>query len=573
MQGISPVVAVIQARMSSSRLPGKVLMDIAGRPLIWHPVHRLGQCRTVDSVAIATSTDASDDALAAWCAGEGIPCVRGSLDNVLERYRLAAEQTGAGTLLRVTGDSPLIDPGFIDYLVTGLAENSADFVMLAPGAACAHEGVDVFSRRALDYLTSHAAGDPVAREHVTSWFKLHPDVVKVAVLPEYPPLALEHARISVDTADDLAFMRAVYARLGAAPGEAGLVEVLNLVAAESDLRDINSHVRQKTMTQRERHALVCCQGGSSAGLGHLRRSLSLARVLRDEQGFGVTFVAPNEIAPLIRDAGFTVRPDASPLDVAGEREFDLAVVDVRDSMGPADVAALAKKIAVVAVIDDGSDRRLAATHAYYPPVPQARELDWAGSSCKPRIGWEWAMLGFNPARITRQAPSGRVVVSMGGADPMGLTDVALQALGQAGAPEADFIIGPAFAAPEALAARITKAGFAAHRGVADLAPLFAQGALALVAFGITAYELAALGVPALYLPISEDHARSAAAFVDAGMGEALPLNATPDQIARAVRLLLGESARRAAMAAAGPRLVDGKGASRIAADLAAVVNA
>lgn len=571
MSGIAPVVAVIQARMSSSRLPGKVLMDIAGRPLIWHLVHRLGQCRTVDSVAIATSSDASDDALAAWCAEAGVTCVRGSLDNVLERYRLAAQQTGAKTLLRVTGDSPLIDPGFVDYIVEGFAAQAADFVMLQPGAVCAHEGVDVFSRRALDYLTSHAAGDPVAREHVTSWFKLHPDVVKVALLPEYPPLALEHVRISVDTADDLAFLRAVYARLGVAPGEVLLADVLKLVAAELGLRDINAHVRQKTMTQRERHALVCCQGGSSAGLGHLRRSLSLARALRDEQGFGVTFAAPDEVAPLIRDAGFTVRPDASPLDMAGERKFDLAVVDVRDSMGPADVAALAEKIAVVAVIDDGSDRRLAATHAYYPPVPQARELDWAGSACRLHLGWEWAILGFDPARVARAPQSGRVVVSMGGADPMGLTDVALQALEQARAPEADFIIGPAFAAPAALAARITKAGFAAHRGVADLAPLFAQGALALVAFGITAYELAALGVPALYLPISEDHARSAAAFVDAGMGEVLPLNATPDRIAHAVTLLLADSARRAAMAAAGPRLVDGKGASRIAADLAQAV--
>src|SRR5258707_5203357 len=85
-------VAVIQARMSSSRLPGKVLMPIAGKPLLWHLVHRLRQCRTVDSIAIATSTDVRDDALEALCAQEGILCVRGSLDNVLDRYRLAAER-------------------------------------------------------------------------------------------------------------------------------------------------------------------------------------------------------------------------------------------------------------------------------------------------------------------------------------------------------------------------------------------------------------------------------------------------------------------------------------------------
>jgi spore coat polysaccharide biosynthesis protein SpsF len=210
MSDISPVVAIIQARMSSSRLPGKVLMPIAGKPLLWHVVHRLAQCRRVDSIVVATSTDPRDDTLAAFCAQEDIGCVRGSLDNVLDRYRLAAEKTGAMTLLRITGDSPLVDAGFVDYLIEGFAAGGGDFVQLAPTARCAHEGADVFSRRALDELVSHAAADPVAREHVTSWFKLHPEVVKTVILPEYPPLAMEHARLSVDTADDLAFISAVY---------------------------------------------------------------------------------------------------------------------------------------------------------------------------------------------------------------------------------------------------------------------------------------------------------------------------------------------------------------------------
>jgi spore coat polysaccharide biosynthesis protein SpsF len=571
MQNIRPVVAVIQARMSSSRLPGKVLMPIAGRPLIWHLIHRLRQCRMVDKIVIATSTDTRDDVLAHWCKDEGILCVRGSLDNVLDRYRLAAEHTDAKTLLRVTGDSPLIDPGFVDYLVTGLAEKNADFVLLASGSRCAHEGVDVFSRRALDYMTSQVAGDPVAREHVTSWLKLHPETVRTAVLAEYPPLAVEHVRLSVDTADDLAFIRAVYGQLAVAPGEASLAGVLKLVRETPDLKKINAHVRQKTVSQCERHALVCCQGGESAGLGHLRRSLSLARALRDKQGFGVTFAASGAIVPAIREAGFIAYPGVSPLVAAAGRAFDLAVVDVKNDVDATEVAALAKKIAVLAVIDDGSERRLAATHAYYPPMPQARALSWAGSACQPRIGWEWTILGFDPTGITASPCGKRVVVSMGGADPLGLTEVALEALRQARV-EADFVIGPAFAAPDGLAMRIEAAGFVAHRHGTDLASLYARAALALVAFGVTAYELAALGVPALYMPISEDHARSASAFADAGTGEMLPLNATPGQIARAVTLLLDDDVRRAEMSMAGPRLVDGSGASNIAADLARAVD-
>jgi spore coat polysaccharide biosynthesis protein SpsF (cytidylyltransferase family)/aryl-alcohol dehydrogenase-like predicted oxidoreductase len=245
-----PVVAVIQARMGSSRLPGKVLMPVAGKPVLWHILHRLGQCRTVDAAAIATSADPRDDAIESFCAEEGVTCVRGSLQNVLERYRLAADRTGAKTLLRVTGDSPLIDPGLIDYLVAGLG--TADFVQFQEGALCAHEGVDVFSRAALDWLTAHAAEDEIAREHVTSYFKRHPGKVRTAILPAYAPLAFESVRISVDTPDDLAFLRAVYARLEAPPGELPLAAVLKLLRDEPQYRAINAHIRQKPVTEVER---------------------------------------------------------------------------------------------------------------------------------------------------------------------------------------------------------------------------------------------------------------------------------------------------------------------------------
>ncbi|HVW73749.1 MAG TPA: NTP transferase domain-containing protein [Rhizomicrobium sp.] len=575
MSSSRPVVAVIQARMSSSRLPGKVLVPIAGKPLLWHLVHRLRKCSEVDSIVIATSTDSRDDALEDFCRGMNVRCIRGGLSNVLSRYRLAAEVTGAQILLRITGDSPLIDPEFVDYLVAGLRQANADFVQLSRGARCAHEGVDAFSRRALDWLMTHAADDPVAQEHVTSWFKLHPDAVKTVFLPDYTLLASDHVRLSVDTADDLDFVQAVYERLRAPPGEARLADILSLIRDEPHYRDINAHVRQKSMTQRERRALVICQGGGSSGLGHVRRSLSLARALRDVQGIGVAFVAPQEVAAMISAAGFVVHPDLSVIGLAGKEKFDIAVIDVKDSLTRDDIAALAAKIPVVAVIDDGSDRRLPATHAYYPPVPQARELSWTGSACRIKIGWQWCILGFDPAHVAVSREKGLIVVSMGGADPMGLTDLALDALKLMQAPfRADFVIGPAFASPDALASRIDAQSPAFHaiRNMTDLPALFARCDMALVAFGVTAYELAALGVPALYLPISEDHVRSASVFADAGAGDVLPTDATVQEIADAVAQLLADDARRAAMIQAGRRTIDGRGASRIAADLAMAAN-
>jgi spore coat polysaccharide biosynthesis protein SpsF len=137
----------------------------------------------------------------------------------------------------------------VDYLLGALAAEDGDFVLMHPGAACAHEGADAFSRRALDWLTSHAGDDPVAREHVTSWFKLNPSPIKTITVPEYPPLAFPPARLSLDTAEDLAFLRAVYDRLDAAPGEASLRDVLLLLEREPGLRAINAHVRQKPASE------------------------------------------------------------------------------------------------------------------------------------------------------------------------------------------------------------------------------------------------------------------------------------------------------------------------------------
>src|SRR6201996_8749186 len=190
------VVAVIQARMGSTRLPGKVLKNIAGKPLLWHIVHRLQQSILIEQIAIATSTNPRDDAIVEWAKDNNVPVVRGSEDNVLARFARAAELLDADVIVRVSSDAPFIDAGFVDHLIAALLEQNGDYVLLEEGAQTAHEGVDPFTRRALDKLMMDAGGDPAAREHVTGYFKLHPDFVRVARAPAYPALAKEGARLT-----------------------------------------------------------------------------------------------------------------------------------------------------------------------------------------------------------------------------------------------------------------------------------------------------------------------------------------------------------------------------------------
>jgi len=151
------VVAIVQARMGSTRLPGKVLRPIAGKPLIWHVVHRLKRCKTLDAIAIATTEDFRDDPIEWFGHEENLEVVRGPEDNVLRRFELAAEKTQADIIVRVSSDAPFLDPAFIDHLVEALIRQDGDYVLVEPGALCAHEGVDPFSRRALDKLAEEAA--------------------------------------------------------------------------------------------------------------------------------------------------------------------------------------------------------------------------------------------------------------------------------------------------------------------------------------------------------------------------------------------------------------------------------
>jgi spore coat polysaccharide biosynthesis protein SpsF len=157
--------------------------------------------------------------------------VRGPEDNVLERFQLAAQATKADIIVRVSADSPFVDAKFIDHLVMALIEQDGDYVIVEPGALCAHEGVDPFSKRALDKLCSEAASDPIAREHVSGYFKAHPDFVRIVHAAPDPRLCSSGTRLTVDTPDDLAFIEALHQRIEANAGEASLTDLLLLLNA------------------------------------------------------------------------------------------------------------------------------------------------------------------------------------------------------------------------------------------------------------------------------------------------------------------------------------------------------
>jgi glutamate-1-semialdehyde aminotransferase/spore coat polysaccharide biosynthesis protein SpsF (cytidylyltransferase family) len=207
------VVAIIQARMSSTRLPGKVLADIAGQPMIERVLARVKQSRRVTGIVVATSENGADDAIAEYCTARAIALYRGNESDVLDRYYQAAQLHGAKTIVRVTADCPLIDPEIIDRVVAAYLTDDCDYA--SNTLVCTYpDGLDteVFSLNALA-IAWQAARRATDREHVTPYFRLSGRFRLRNVECELGR-SLGRYRWCVDDARDLDFVRAVYARLG-----------------------------------------------------------------------------------------------------------------------------------------------------------------------------------------------------------------------------------------------------------------------------------------------------------------------------------------------------------------------
>jgi spore coat polysaccharide biosynthesis protein SpsF len=204
------ILAILQARMSSSRLPGKVLADLAGAPMILRQIERLGRARRLDRIVVATSIEPSDDGLAQLLERAGVAVHRGDLNDVLGRFGTALDQWGpADDVVRLTADCPLADPSVIDATIDLHRAAGADYTSNVAEPRTFPKGLDVevVATRALRIALSEAVS-PYDREHVTPYFYQNPQRFSVAAYAQ--SLTEGELRWTVDRPDDLDFVRAVY---------------------------------------------------------------------------------------------------------------------------------------------------------------------------------------------------------------------------------------------------------------------------------------------------------------------------------------------------------------------------
>jgi glutamate-1-semialdehyde 2,1-aminomutase len=234
-------IAIIQARLSSTRLPGKVLLPLGDRPALAWVIHAAQAIPGIDKVVLATSDQADDDTLAAWAADQGVTCHRGPLDDVLARFALAAKAENADIIMRLTGDCPFLDPQVCGQVLALLKRQKLDYASnVTPQTWPDGLDCEVFTRPALDAAMAEATTVP-EREHVTPFLRERRERFRIGGIP-CPLPGLEGERWTLDEARDLDFLQAVAAQLPA-PGRApSYLEVLAVLDADPALRRLNTGI-------------------------------------------------------------------------------------------------------------------------------------------------------------------------------------------------------------------------------------------------------------------------------------------------------------------------------------------
>ena len=247
---IPNIIAIIQARMGSTRLPGKVMLPIANKPMLQHVIERLRTSLVLNNIALTTTILEEDNCLEAFVNKHGLVCNRGSVQDVLSQYYNTATYLHATIIVRVCADSPLIDPRLIDELVASHLHANADYTSNGNGERIRTFplGVDseVFNYNALEKAYKESC-ENYEREHVTPYIYQHPEAFKLKYVEAIGKLRRPDLRLTVDEEDDLILVREIFNRLYRENRIFYTEDVINLLDSHPELVLINAHVHQKKL--------------------------------------------------------------------------------------------------------------------------------------------------------------------------------------------------------------------------------------------------------------------------------------------------------------------------------------
>jgi spore coat polysaccharide biosynthesis protein SpsF len=241
------VAAIIEARMTSSRLPGKIMLPVLGKPTLELLIERLKRATLLDSIIVATTTNTTDDAVEDLTRRLHIGCFRGSEEDVLDRVLRAAHAHNVDIIVEITGDCPLIEPLVVDKVIDTYLKNSCDYVSNTLKETYPN-GLDtqVFSTAVLDRVAS-LTDDPADHEHVSLYIYEHPETFTLLNVESDLPEKYWGARLTLDTQEDYVLIRAIYEQLYPRNPAFTLYEIIQLLEARPELLGINREIKQRAV--------------------------------------------------------------------------------------------------------------------------------------------------------------------------------------------------------------------------------------------------------------------------------------------------------------------------------------
>ncbi|ALC86345.1 acylneuraminate cytidylyltransferase [Bacillus sp. FJAT-22090] len=241
------ILAIIQARMGSTRLPGKILKEVNGKPLLAYQLERVRKSNFIDKIVIATTTNKNDDLIVKFCEQYNVDFYRGSEEDVLARYYEASEQFGGDIIVRLTSDCPIIDPSIIDETIKYYIDNKTDYDYVSNTIERTYpRGLDteVFSKKALKkaFIESKLVKD---REHVTAYMYSNPENFNIGFISNNPDLG-KH-RWTVDTIEDFQLIELILKKLYKENQIFYMNDVIYLLDKNPQWIQLNIHIEQKKL--------------------------------------------------------------------------------------------------------------------------------------------------------------------------------------------------------------------------------------------------------------------------------------------------------------------------------------
>lgn len=513
-------IAIIQARMNSTRLPGKVMMSISGKPMLWHVIERVKKCKNIELIVVATTSKKDNNPIIELAKKCKVEIFKGSENDVLDRFHRAAIKFKADIIVRITADCPLISPNVVDKVVLRYKQSKADYALSIsrennPSSYPRGINVEVFSFQILKELNK-LAKEQHHREHVTTYIEDNFSRYKIEWVEAEEELRRPQYRLTIDTKEDFELVSIIYNNF---PKNEfiTLKQVINFLDANPEIQGINLKIKQKEYgflsKSRRQNTTICFRvdGGYKLGLGHLSRCISLASEL-DKLGYKPIFISKKD--PNVNAFAENKVPIIFLPDNVSKNEciyfirskiaeiLPLAVIIDLKKLNHGEYMAL-KQFSGLLIDINGEN-----FSDFYSDIIIKGDVN---STCKNVAGVEYLLrtpykiLGENIITYKKKnrKPNEKIkkiLISMGGTDPNCLTLDIVKALINIKDIDIDITIGQFFSKEKELSKIIrNKKNFKIFIKPKDFKKMLAKSDICFIAGGITLYEAIFLGtVPIVF---------------------------------------------------------------------------